>query len=53
MIGDDTAVTSTGREVRFSYAVVEASHLVPSQTLDSAANKDFPPELRRATARAP
>lgn len=46
VIADDVAVTSTGREVPVQYAVVEASHLVPSQTLDGVTNKDFPAELQ-------
>ena len=42
----DVAVTSTGREVPVQYAVVEASHLVPSQTQEGNPNPAFPAELQ-------
>jgi hypothetical protein len=42
----DTAVTPTGREVPVRYAVVEASHLVPSQTPEGHPNPNFPAELQ-------
>jgi hypothetical protein len=42
----DVAVTSSGREVPVQYAVVEASHLVPSQTQEGNPNPAFPAELQ-------
>jgi len=43
---DDTAITSTGREVPVKYAVVEANSLTPSQTLAGGVNPNFPRELQ-------
>lgn len=42
----DTAVTANGREVPVRYAVVEAAHLVPSQTPEGHPNPNFPAELQ-------
>lgn len=49
----DTAITPSGREVPVRYAVVEASHLVPSQDQTGNPNPHFPAELQpRDRARA-
>jgi hypothetical protein len=45
-IRSDTAVTSRGREVPVTYAVVEAGSLVPSQLLDGRANPAYPRDLQ-------
>src|SRR5690606_18186876 len=43
---EDTAVTSSGREVPVRYAVVEAADLVASQTDDGRTNPAYPAELQ-------
>ncbi|MBZ0218030.1 MAG: hypothetical protein K8F25_15850, partial [Fimbriimonadaceae bacterium] len=43
---DDSAVTSSGRDVPVKYAVVEASDLVASQLDDGGANPQYPAELQ-------
>lgn len=45
-ISTDIAVTSSGREVPVTYAVVEASSLVPSQRDGGGSNPDYPAELQ-------
>lgn len=42
----DTAITASGREVPVRYAVVEAAHLVPSQTPGGDQNPHYPAELQ-------
>lgn len=42
----DVAVTASGREVPVQYAVVEAGHLIPSQTQEGNPNPAFPAELQ-------
>lgn len=42
----DVAITASGRQVPVRYAVVEAAHLVPSQTQDGNPNPNFPAELQ-------
>lgn len=45
-IETDTAVTSSGREVPVQYAIVEAGHLVTSQTAEGNPNPNFPAHLQ-------
>jgi hypothetical protein len=45
-IATDTAVTSAGRNVPVTYAVVEAAELVPSQRDEGGANPAYPAELQ-------
>lgn len=45
-VAPDIAVTATGRKVPVQYAVVEADHLVPSQTPDGNPNPLYPQELQ-------
>src|ERR1700744_1511414 len=42
----DVAVTAAGREVPVRYALVEAAHLVPSQTQDGNPDPHFPADLQ-------
>lgn len=45
-VGDDEAITASGRRVPVKYAVVEAADLVPSQNDDGNANPAYPAELQ-------
>lgn len=45
-IGEDVAVTASGREVPVTYAIVDAAHLVPSQRDDLSPNPDYPQEMQ-------
>lgn len=45
-VGDDEAITSSGRRVPVTYAVVEAADLVPSQGDDGQTNAAYPSELQ-------
>lgn len=45
-IRQDEAITSTGRRVGVTYAIVEADSLRASQTNDLAANPAYPPDLQ-------
>lgn len=46
VIAPDEAVTSAGRRVPVNYAVVEAHHLVPSQTPNGDPNPAYPQDLQ-------
>lgn len=45
-MGDDVAVTSSGRDVPVGYAIVEASDLIASQADEGGANPSYPAELQ-------
>lgn len=45
-LGDDEAITASGRKVPVKYAVVEAADLIPSHLDDGNANPAYPPELQ-------
>jgi cell fate (sporulation/competence/biofilm development) regulator YmcA (YheA/YmcA/DUF963 family) len=46
VVSDDTALTSSGREVPVQYAVVEAADLITSQRSGGGRNPDYPSELQ-------
>ena len=52
VLGDDIAITATGRKVPVETAIVNIDDLIPSRTEDGNKNPDYPAALR-PTARTP